>query len=418
MTTPRSQAGAAPEPPSQTNYQSKNGRFISPVEDHPEWSAYLADRHVLEPAIAAGAWVERDKHAGQDVLIWRENRRDGSPGATRRRLLGQVSNNGKKQPKVKWQYAEEKSDEPFHFVGSLRDLKSEIASAGGLVRIVEGEVDVWSLQVMGIGNVIGIYGIGAIPADIASILDELGVSGFIYYLDNDKAGEKGAARLGTLLHDSRWKGEGEYRKVEGPGIAHKGDANDILCHHPDLSAARAALDALPAFLPRIEPEPLHKVSAAGGYNQERWVPVKEAVRNRLGVTDYNRKSFSKKHFRCPDPQHEDPGPSANWHKDGFCRCFGCGKTFNAKEMAEWLGIDWRELLRAQPKLLSTTDIDLNAALGTESAPLSFEQAPDSWLAQIHKHYKKTNATLYYLALHMLNACILPEAFTVPQLIEA
>ena len=54
-------------------------------------------------------------------------------------------------------------------------------------------------------------------------------------------------------------------------------------------------------------------------------------------------------------------PSANWHKDGFCHCFGCGKDFNAKEMAEWLGIPWRALLGRQPQILSSDNIDLNAA---------------------------------------------------------
>ena len=47
--------------------------------------------------------------------------------------------------------------------------------AGGIVTIVEGEVDVWSLQAMGIRNVIGIYGITNIPKDIATIFNELGV---------------------------------------------------------------------------------------------------------------------------------------------------------------------------------------------------------------------------------------------------
>ena len=36
----------------------------------------------------------------------------------------------------------------------------------------------------------------------------------------------------------------------------KGDANVLLRHHrPDLAAARAALDALPTFLPQIKSEP-------------------------------------------------------------------------------------------------------------------------------------------------------------------
>ena len=116
-------------------------------------------------------------------------------------------------------------------------------------------------------------------------------------------------------------------------------------------------------------------------------PVKEAVRSRLGVTRYNHKGFSKNHFRCPDPQHEDPGPSANWHKDGFCHCFGCSKDFNAKEMAEFLDIPWRAQLGIQPQILSSDKIDLNAAprqLETASAPLFFNEPPDSLLRLSNK----------------------------------
>jgi len=117
---------------------------------------------------------------------------------------------------------------------------------------------------------------------------------------------------------------------QGGGIPHKGDANNLLCHHyPDLAAARAALEALPTFLPQIESKPALKISVPGGYNDPRWDAVKEAVRIALNVHDYNRKGFSKKKFRCLDLQHEDPEASANWHRDGFCHCFGCGKDFNA-----------------------------------------------------------------------------------------
>ena len=57
--------------------------------------------------------MEHDKHAGQNVLVWCEKRRDGSPGATRRRLLKPVTLNGKKQAKVRWQFAGQKTDEPL-----------------------------------------------------------------------------------------------------------------------------------------------------------------------------------------------------------------------------------------------------------------------------------------------------------------
>ena len=127
---------------------SDNGRGKTPVADHPQWRDYLGKRHILEPVIAAGAWVEREAYTGQDVLVWREKRRDGSPGATRRRLLAHVSSSSK-GPKVKWQIPDEKSDEPFYCAGSLDELKRQIATVGGLLYIVEGEVDVWSLHTPG-----------------------------------------------------------------------------------------------------------------------------------------------------------------------------------------------------------------------------------------------------------------------------
>ena len=85
-------------------------------------------------------------------------------GATRRRLLNASSaQTTRKQAKVRWQYAGQKTDEPFYYVGTLEDLRREIARAGGKVYIVEGEFDVWSLHRLGIRNVIGLYGIRQYP---------------------------------------------------------------------------------------------------------------------------------------------------------------------------------------------------------------------------------------------------------------
>ena len=276
MTAPTSQPDFPSEPQSQSNHQRRNGRFRIPVADHPQWRAYLAKRRILEAVIAANAWVEREEWAGQDVLVWRTTRRDGSPGATRRRLLKKLTTKDKRQAKLRWQFAGQKTDEPFYYVGTLEDLKREIARAGGKVYIVEGEFDVWSLHRLGIRNVIGIYGISNIPQDIASLFDEIGVTEFVYFADNDKAGEKGGSNLRTLLHKSGWRGEGDYRKFAGPDIPDKGDANDLLCHHfPDMSQARAALDALPKFSPGIKQKPIKTPSTEIDHDQQGWGAVKD-----------------------------------------------------------------------------------------------------------------------------------------------
>ena len=396
-----------------------NGTPKGSIEDHPEWSAYLASRHILEPAIAAESWVEREERTGQNVLVWRARRRDGNPGATRRRLLKKLT---AKQAKLRWQFAGQKTDEPFYYVGTLEDLKREIARAGGKVYIVEGEFDVWSLHRLGIRNVIGLYGISNIPKDIGAILDEIGAIEFIYLADNDTAGEKGGSNLRTLLHESGWSGEGDYRRVVGPGIPDKGDANNLLCHHfPDMPEARAALEALPSFEPRLKRTPQRKPASDIDQDLSGWDAVKEDIRIALDIDldDFNRKGFSK-NFRCLNPHHEDKTPSAAWHKDGFYKCFGCGEELNAKEMAERLGIDWRPLIRPQPKLVSSRGIDLNAApqIDSTEAPLSFDQAPDSWLRLLIKFCKPTEAVLFHYVPRALKANLLATNFTRGECMKA
>ena len=406
-------------PDTRLNHRRNNGRILSRVADHPEWSAYLADRHILDPAIAAGAWVEYEQGTGQDVLVWHGKRRNGSPGATRRRLLKPVSIKGKRQPKIRWQFTGQKTDEPFYYAGTLDEFKAAIAAAGGSVYIVEGEVDVWSLHALGIRNVIGIYGITNIPKDIASILDEQGVTGFTYFADNDKAGTRGASKLRTLLHGSGWTGAQEYRKFAGPDIPDKGDANDLLCHHfPDISQARAALDALPKFSPGIEQGPVRTPSPEIDHDQQGWDAVKEAIRIALGVTRFKSNGFSK-NIRCPNPLHEDKTPSAAWHKGGYCTCHACAESFNAKQVAEWLGIDWCALRRPQPKIISTNKIDLDAApQQTETAPLSFNQVPDTWRRLLIKFYKPTEAVLFLYVQRARKAGLLAPDVTRGECIKA
>ncbi len=221
-------------------YRRNNRQRKCGIQDHPEWLAYLTARRIIKPALAAGAWIEYNDYYGRYCLVWHEKRRDDSRGARRRRFIDPPTINGNKIGKSIW-FSGEKTDEPFHYVGTLAELIHAIALAHGEVHIVEGEFGVWSLRPLSIRNAIGIYGSTNIPKDIAALLDELGVKKFVYYADNDKVGEQGAAKLLALLLEAGWPGEAEYRQFSGPGIPEKGDANDLLCHHyPDLSAARAA----------------------------------------------------------------------------------------------------------------------------------------------------------------------------------
>lgn len=400
-------------PPFRRSNESEQLRNL----DHPEWFAYLTERHILIPAIAAGAWVEYSDYYGRYCLVWHEKRRDGSRGARRRRFIDPPVIKGVQVRKCIW-FSGAKTDEPFHYIGTLDELRRVIADADGELHIVEGEFDVWSMHVKCLPNTVGLYGARSIPPDIASILNELGVKKIIFFADNDKAGKEGASQLRKLLHESGWQGEAEYRKFEGPGIPEKGDANDLLCHHyPDTAAARAALDALPRFEPSIEQQATRKPASVIEYNDDRWGAVKEENRIALGVTHFKANGFSK-NIHCPNPHHEDKNPSAALHKGGFCTCQVCG-TFNAKQLAEFLDIDWRSLLKSRPQPVSSTGADLNAVPQTaaETAPLAFERAPDSWLRSIIRFCKPIEAVLFLYVIRALNAGTLARRFTRRELLK-
>ena len=236
-----------------------------------------------------------------------------------------------------------------------------------------------------------------------------------------KRARTGGSNLRTLLHQSGWKGEGDYRRVGGAGIPHKGDANDLLCHHfPDISAARAALNALPRFEPRLKRTPQRKPASEIVQDQSGWEAVKDAIRIALGVDHFKPNGFSP-NFSCRIPGHEpDNSPSAAWHKDGYYKCFYCG-TFNAKDTADFLKIDWRALLKPRPQIVSSQDIDLDAApqeAAAAPAPLAFEKAPDSWLRVLIKFYKPTEVVLFHYALRLCRSGPLAAGFTRDEIVQA
>ena len=82
-------------------------------------------------------------------------------------------------------------------------------------------------------------------------------------------------------------------------------------------------------------------------------------------------------------------------------------------MAERLGIEWRALRWSQPQIVSSKNIDLNAAPPTdaETAPLSFEYAPDTWLRLLIEFFKPTDAVLFRFAQPASRAGHLAQEFT-------
>ncbi len=110
-----------------------------------DWRRNLSGRHVLNAALAAGAFVDRSE------LVWHEKLPDGSTGAQKRRVMTGA-------PKSRWRYKDEKTTEVAHYVQALPELMNDIIAAGGKVFLPEGEIDCWSLYPAR-PNVIGSYGV-------------------------------------------------------------------------------------------------------------------------------------------------------------------------------------------------------------------------------------------------------------------
>lgn len=57
--------------------------------------------------------------------------------------------------------------------------------------------------------------------------------------------------------------------------------------------------------------------------EELRAAMPKILESELGITDLHR------HFRCPDPNHEDSSPSAIYYPDSHTvHCFGCNQTWN------------------------------------------------------------------------------------------
>ena len=167
--------------------------------------------------------------------------------------------------------------------------------------------------------------------------------------------------------------------------------------------ARAVLETLPRFQPRLKPKPAAKPLAPLDSKAAGWDAVNEAITNKLGLiaSDFKPNGFTKKNHCCLNPQHEDKEASAGWSRDGNYYCFHCGKI-DSWQVAEWLNIDWRALLKPQPQIVSSTTIDLSAApeqaAATRQRRSPLISPPTAGCGCLIKFYKPTEAALFHFAL--------------------
>lgn len=235
------------------------------------------------------------------------------------------------------------------YVGDKAVLQASVLRNNGVLYWCAGEVDVWTLHAASSTGAYppaaSAFGEKNIPDTITEWLTSFGVSRVVYYPDLDKTGFAAAAKL--------------YRALTSSGIAIE------LYHLPDEMGSKLDLNALwqrvnfdksafwkalKACAPiddiELHDDTLDKVQApANNTNGEMPNTYYAAIEQALEVRRYRANGFSL-NIKCPF--HDDQKPSASWHREShFLHCQSCG-TYNAKETAAKLGIDYRAYLPSKP----------------------------------------------------------------------
>lgn len=265
-----------------------------------------------------------------------------------------IDSNADDGKKYGWDYVPEGTPNTWKvYVGR----KAALQSAGGVLYWCAGEVDVWTLHAASLTTshyppAASAFGEKNIPDAIAEWFAAYDVKRVIYYPDLDKTGFAAAAKL--------------YRLLSGSGIALE------LYHLPDEMGSKLDLNALwqrvkfdkSAFWKTLKACPpiddielyddtLDKVQTpANNSNGDMPPEYYTAIEQALEVRRYRANGFSL-NIKCPF--HDDQKPSAAWHRDNhFLHCQSCG-TFNAKETAAKLGIDYRGYLPSRPIYTGTIE---------------------------------------------------------------
>ena len=227
----------------------------------------------------------------------------------------------------------------YYFSSSLRH---SVADNDGILYIVNGEPAVLTMLAAGISNVLCWFGESSIPKTLIDDLRGLGVTSVRYIADNDDAGLQAAIKVRKKLTGSGIA----FKPLSLAGlVSDKGDVNDLwIAHRFDSDALTASLRDLPALvLPKYRNaayKPTQRDFDA--YGDADWAGLKLAIERALPER-------RKGKFRCVNPSHADETPSAEFSAQyGYICRSQCDHQTDI-QVAEWLGIEWREYLPARPQ---------------------------------------------------------------------
>jgi len=250
------------------------------------------------------------------------------------------------QTRYKWPNGK---PEALRFYDPRGNLAAEIARAGGVLFLAEGEPDVWALHEGGIRNATAtMLGAATLPAWLVEELQRLGVQRVIVYPDRDSAGGLFAAKIKQALAETRIAFEA---RALPDALGAKSDINDLLLA-VGADSLKAALEACgPASLPDVTPVGAAprgeaysgpQTDASGLF--EQWaVEVERAALAAWNIAPPKANGWSRRNFSAPT--REDRRASCTWDYTRHGYKDHAGPFYNTHEVAEQLGFtpwaDWK-----------------------------------------------------------------------------
>lgn len=306
--------------------------------------------------------------------LWDTKRMESKEVATRWKSFYSIREDAPPEEQTGWQkyrWYPEKPDDAKYFYPPQLSLKTAVEDADGVLWIVGGEVAAMSMLDAGTYNVTCFFGDNNVPHTLVDDLRKIGVTTVKLIPDRDESGQRCAITVRDDLSDSGI----DLRVYQLPyplEPKHGKDINDFwLDFDTDCIKFMDAVDALKEWgLPAPQPKPVYNYDLAGLADTDLPSSFIADIESSLEIYPYfNGDGWSRRNTCCPF--HDDKHASATWnHNKAILRCHaGCGKSYLAKEVGEFLGLRLADYYRTVPTLEFVKNLPVVTVPETPPAPI-------------------------------------------------
>lgn len=287
--------------------------------------------------------------------LWDTKRMDNKDVATRWKSFYSIREAAPLDEQSNWKkytWYPDKPEDAKYFYPPTMSLKKSVDDMDGELWIVGGEVAAMSMFDAGYQNVTCFFGDNNVPHTLVEDLRKCGVTTVKMIPDRDESGLRCAITVRDDLKDSGITFKA-YQLPYPSEPKHGKDVNDFwLDLDTDCVKFMDALDELKEWaLPEPQPKPVYNYDLNGFADTDLPSSFIADIESGLEIYPYfNGEGWSRRNICCPF--HDDQHASATWnHEKAILRCHaGCGKSYLAKEVGDYLGLRLSDYFRDTPTL--------------------------------------------------------------------